>query len=109
MTNQAPILIFPYQRIPATRKYFGESWRVKRVFDILVAALGLLVLSPVLGLVAVLIKRDSAGPVFYRGRRAAKGGGEFGILKFRTMYEDKKSYAGPKVTANDDAAGYPGG
>ena len=54
---------------------FSLSLAVKRTFDILVAALGLLILSPILGLVAVLIKRDSAGPVFYRGQRAAMGAG----------------------------------
>jgi lipopolysaccharide/colanic/teichoic acid biosynthesis glycosyltransferase len=74
----------------------------KRAFDFLFALVGLVLLSPFLGLIAVWIKRDSPGPVFYRGRRSAMGGREFEIIKFRTMYEDENSYAGPKVTAEDD-------
>ncbi len=74
----------------------------KRAFDILGAAIGLVLLAPVFAFVAWRIKWDSPGPVFYRGRRAAMGGGEFRILKFRTMYEDERSYAGPKVTGDGD-------
>ncbi len=59
----------------------------KRLFDILASLLGMLVLSPFLGMVALNIRRESPGPVFYRGRRMGRGGREFHILKFRTMYE----------------------
>jgi lipopolysaccharide/colanic/teichoic acid biosynthesis glycosyltransferase len=69
---------------------------VKRLFDILASALGLLFLSPVFGLIALTIKRDSLGPVFYRGRRLGRDGREFHILKFRTMVERPESYQGPK-------------
>ena len=72
------------------------SKAVKRGFDIILSGLGLFCLSPVFGLLALLIKRDSPGPVFYRGR----GGREFHILKFRTMYERPESYQGAKVTAH---------
>lgn len=64
--------------------------------------IGLLFLSPVFVIIALAIKRDSPGPVFYRGRRAGRGGREFHILKFRTMYERPESYQGAKVTAQDD-------
>ena len=64
--------------------------------------MGLILLSPFLGLIAWAIKRDSPGPVFYRGRRAGQHGREFDILKFRTMYEQPESYEGPKITAEDD-------
>src|ERR1041384_4412147 len=74
----------------------------KRAFDILVAALGLLLLSPVFWLIAFWIKRESPGPVFYRGPRLGKDGRPFGILKFRTMYECPESYQGPSVTARGD-------
>jgi lipopolysaccharide/colanic/teichoic acid biosynthesis glycosyltransferase len=56
------------------------AWRgkaVKRALDIFASALGLLILSPVFGLLSLLIKRDSPGPVFYRGQRAKRGGREF--------------------------------
>ena len=49
----------------------------KRLFDILVSALGLLLLSPFFVIIAWAIKRESPGPVFYRGRRAGRGGREF--------------------------------
>lgn len=74
----------------------------KRCFDILVTALGLVVLSPVFLLIALLIRRDSPGPVFYRGPRTGRNGKPFLILKFRTMYERPESYSGARVTARDD-------
>jgi lipopolysaccharide/colanic/teichoic acid biosynthesis glycosyltransferase len=80
-------------------------WRgiSKRGFDILASGLGLLFLSPVFCLLAFYIKRESPGPVFYRGPRAGKGGKAFGILKFRTMYECAASYQGPRVTGKGDS------
>ena len=60
---------------------------LRRLLDIVVSSLGLLLLSPVFLLIAAAIKRDSPGPVFYRGRRMGRGGKVFGILKFRTMVE----------------------
>ena len=74
----------------------------KRVFDFLVALVGLLLLSPVFGLIALAIKRDSPGPVFYWGSRVGLRGKIFRILKFRTMYETLESYDGPKITAQND-------
>lgn len=74
----------------------------KNLFDMWAAFLGLLLLSPVFCLLALLIKRESPGPVFYRGPRAGKGGKVFGILKLRTMYECRASYEGPAITAQDD-------
>jgi len=82
--------------------FFKWSTFSKRVFDIFVSALGLLLLSPVFGLLFYLIKHEGPGPIFYRGPRSGKGGKGFGILKFRTMYENARSYAGPRVTAKDD-------
>src|SRR5574339_1003632 len=74
----------------------------KRLFDIIVAALGLLILSSVFSLLSYLIQRESPGPAFYRGPRLGKGGKPFGILKFRTMYERPSSYAGPRLTVQGD-------
>jgi diguanylate cyclase (GGDEF)-like protein len=75
---------------------------VKRLFDFVMALLGILFLSPFLALVCILIKKDSPGPIFYWGARAGYHGRTFKILKFRTMYERPESYAGPRVTAKDD-------
>jgi lipopolysaccharide/colanic/teichoic acid biosynthesis glycosyltransferase len=75
----------------------------RRLLDILAAGLGLLFLAPVFLLISIAIRRESSGPVFYRGKRAGKNGRPFGILKFRTMYERPESYTGPRVTAQDDS------
>lgn len=76
---------------------------VKRLFDIVMSLIGMILLSPIAVIIAILIKRDSPGPVFYRGLRAGKDGKPFKILKFRTMYERPESYAGPRVTAQGDS------
>lgn len=60
----------------------------KRIFDILLSALILLVLSPVFLLLAAAIKVDSKGPVFYRQVRIGQYGQEFRIFKFRSMVQD---------------------
>jgi lipopolysaccharide/colanic/teichoic acid biosynthesis glycosyltransferase len=75
---------------------------VKRSFDIVFSLAALLLLSPLFGLIALAIRRDSDGPIFYRGKRIGKYEKPFEILKFRTMYEDPRSYSGPSVTAHDD-------
>jgi len=75
---------------------------VKRAFDVFAALVGLVVLSPLFGVLAILIKTESPGPVFYRGLRVGREGSEFRILKFRTMYERPESYSGPRVTVASD-------
>lgn len=74
----------------------------RRAFDIFVSFLGILLLLPLLGFLSFVIKKDSPGPIFYKGWRAGRFNKPFKILKFRTMYEKEESYAGPKVTAHDD-------
>lgn len=58
---------------------------MKRTFDILASGLGLLCLSPLFLFIAIWIKIDSEGPVFYRQVRVGRGGRDFHILKFRSM------------------------
>jgi exopolysaccharide biosynthesis polyprenyl glycosylphosphotransferase len=60
----------------------------KRVFDAVASALALLVLALPLAVIAILIKADSRGPVLFRDKRIGKGGREFLLYKFRTMYEN---------------------
>ena len=88
-----------------TSHFSLSAWRskvVKRTFDVVLSGLGLFCLSPVFGLLAFLIKRDSPEPVIYRGMRLGRGGKPFPILKFRTMREEAASYASPPLTAEDD-------
>ena len=72
----------------------------KRLFDMLLAALGLLLLSPLMLAVAVWIKLDSPGPVFFRQERVGRFGVPFRIHKFRTMVHGGK---GALVTVGADA------
>jgi exopolysaccharide biosynthesis polyprenyl glycosylphosphotransferase len=62
------------------------NWRLKRAFDIVVAAMGLLVAAPLMTLVSALILIDSGGPVFFRQKRVGMNGRQFDMLKFRTMF-----------------------
>lgn len=75
---------------------------IKRAFDIAVSAIVLVLFAPFFGLIALAIRRESPGPATYRGSRVGRWGKPFNILKFRTMYENPESYAGPSVTAQDD-------
>src|SRR3989475_242925 len=63
----------------------GWQLAVKRVLDLICGAVGLVVLSPAFALLAVLVKLDSRGPVFFRQERVGLGGRSFRMLKFRTM------------------------
>ena len=74
----------------------------KRAFDIVVALVALILLSPFFGIIALRIKRDSPGPVYFRGVRVGRFGKPFQILKFRTMYETPESYNGSPITLNND-------
>ena len=73
----------------------------KRMFDAIAAALGLLLLSPVLLAVAIAVRLDSPGPVFFRQERVGRGGRTFRIHKFRTMHVDAPSQ-GPPITVGVD-------
>jgi lipopolysaccharide/colanic/teichoic acid biosynthesis glycosyltransferase len=75
---------------------------VRRLLDIFGALSGLLLLWPLFVLIALRVKRDSPGPIFFWGPRMGKDGRPFRILKFRTMYERPESYYGPKITAQAD-------
>ena len=81
---------------------------MKRVFDMLVAAIGLVWLAPLLLALAVWIKLDSPGPVFYRGERIARGGRTFRIFKFRSMVVHADQ-SGVASTGSDDQRITPSG
>ena len=82
--------------------------RMRRLLDVIASAGGLVVLSPFFLLIAVLIKRDSPGPVFYKARRVGKNGQEFRLYKFRSMVADADR-RGPAITAAGDARVTPTG
>ena len=74
----------------------------KRVFDIFVSLLMLIILSPLFLVLAIMIKIDSKGPVFYRQERVTQYGKKFRIFKFRTMVVDADKI-GTQVTVNNDS------
>lgn len=73
-----------------------------RIFDIVAASLGIIVLSPLLLIIGILIKMGSPGSVLFRGVRVGREGQLFRICKYRTMTE-KGALAGPGITSSDDA------
>lgn len=74
---------------------------LKRIFDILISLTGLILLSPLFAVLAILIKLSSGGSVFFRQERAGKGGTGFFIYKFRTLIEGSEAQ-GPKITTKND-------
>lgn len=97
----------PEMQTEAVRKYYDilakrkGSLILKRVFDIVCSLIMLVILSPVFLILAIAIKIDSPGPVFYRQERVTQYGKHFRIHKFRTMvqFADK----GSQVTVNNDS------
>ena len=88
-----------YYDILAKKKF---SLAIKRIFDIIFSLLLLILLLPVLVLLAIAIKIDSKGPVFYRQERITKNGKSFGIFKFRTMVQNADKI-GSLVTVGNDS------
>jgi lipopolysaccharide/colanic/teichoic acid biosynthesis glycosyltransferase len=73
-----------------------------RIVDISIAAVALVILSPVLLIAAVAIKLGSRGPVIYRQRRVGLDGGEFELLKLRTMVRGSDPVGVGRIVARDD-------
>ena len=95
-------------RTDAVRPYYDllskrrGSLALKRCFDVVVSAMMLLVLAPVFLVLAIAIKLDSPGPVFYRQVRVTQYGKEFRIFKFRSMVSDADK-RGSLVTVSGDS------
>lgn len=80
----------------------GQSSFTKILLDKLVAVVALLLLAPVLAVIAVAIKRDSAGPILFRQARHGWDGRIIKVLKFRTMYHDAGFQGGEKQAGSND-------
>jgi lipopolysaccharide/colanic/teichoic acid biosynthesis glycosyltransferase len=74
---------------------------IKRLFDIFFSGLGLIILSPFFLIIAIWIKLDSRGPVFYRGLRAGLHGKPFRIFKFRSMVVNTENIGTSSTSTND--------
>jgi Undecaprenyl-phosphate glucose phosphotransferase len=82
--------------------HFGLNIVVKRFMDVVLALFGLVVLSPVLALVAALVKLTSPGPVLYRQERCGLNGEPFFMLKFRSMPVNSETRTGPVWAVKND-------
>jgi lipopolysaccharide/colanic/teichoic acid biosynthesis glycosyltransferase len=74
---------------------------IKRLFDVISSAIGLIITSPVFLYVVFLIKRESPGPIFYKAQRVGQGGKIFTMYKFRTMVVNADKIGGPSTAADD--------
>ena len=74
---------------------------IKRVFDLVVSSLLIVILSPVFLVVSLLVKKDG-GPAFYKQNRLTKDGKQFEIIKFRSMRVDAEKNSGPVLSAGDN-------
>src|SRR3989344_650779 len=74
---------------------------IKRLFDILFSALGIILALPLYIVISLLIKKDSAGPIIYKSLRGGKHGKHFHIYKFRTMVINADKIGGPSTSGDD--------
>jgi sugar transferase (PEP-CTERM system associated) len=80
-----------------------KSMRIlERLFDIILATVSVLILSPLFIITALAIKLDSKGPVFYKQIRLGENEKEFEMYKFRSMRPEAESHTGPVWTSEDD-------
>jgi len=104
------------QRIPV--EHIGDRWVVflptqhgtkgfypliKRLMDIVVSSVGILLIAPFVPFIALAIMLDSPGPVFYRPERLGRAGRRFGLWKFRTMVANADSVGDPTFTKVGDS------
>lgn len=108
------MILIKYEKLPENlknekvKKYYDIlskkkiSLAIKRIFDIIVALILLILLSPIILILATMIKIDSKGPVFYRQERITTYGKIFRIFKFRTMVQNADK-VGTLVTVGNDS------
>lgn len=87
--------------LPGQQNGRRNGQRAKRVFDVVATALALLPALPAMAIVALAIKLDTRGPVFYRQKRLGRGEQPFSVFKFRSMRVDADQ-CGPQFTTTDD-------
>lgn len=96
-----------FMRNDEVKKYYDIlqhkkiSLFIKRLFDIILSSIGLIIISPILIIVSIIIKIDSKGPIFFRQERVTTNNRTFKIFKFRTMVENADKI-GTLVTVGED-------
>jgi sugar transferase (PEP-CTERM system associated) len=96
------------RELKASQIVFAEGYRIdrtrrrsKRLFDVIIAAIGLVLAAPLMLLVAIAVRLESPGPIFYRQERAGEFGKPFIILKFRSMRSDAEKAGAQFAQEND--------
>ena len=105
---ESKVVLLNRDKIKSRFIYHG----VKRVFDFLAAACGIIILSPLMLIIAVLIKSEDHGPVFYKQKRIGQNGKAFEMYKFRSMFvnadqmlaklKEQNDVDGPMFKMKDD-------
>lgn len=105
ITGRIPVALLDIQRL-----IFGKGLAVSRssaalhhIFGCIFAACALVLLSPLLVVIAILIKLDSRGPVFYMQERVGLNGSSFLVYKFRSMRSDAEAASGPTWASTSDS------
>ena len=106
--SESKVVLLNRDKIKSRFIYHG----IKRIFDIVAAACGIIILSPLMIIIAVLIKTEDHGPVFYKQVRVGKNGKTFKMYKFRSMFvnadkmldrlKDQNDVDGPMFKMKDD-------
>ena len=99
--HRSHLLYLPILKIDRNNLSF-EYLMIKRIGDIVLSLIGLIVLSPVFLITAICIKAEDGGPVFYRQIRLTKDAREFEILKFRSMRTDAEKDGVARLSSGDD-------
>lgn len=81
----------------------ASTANIKRTIDVFVSALALILLSPLFAAIAIAVKLDSKGPVFFRQARLGLGGKPFSIIKFRSMINNAEPDGRARVTVDNDS------
>ena len=104
--HDRPVAVAAYDRVLRSAVQEADQARrlplAKRGLDVMLAGTGLLASLPLWGAIAVAVKLEDRGPVFFRDRRVGRGGREFGVLKFRTMVPDADRLFGPRQAEKND-------
>jgi len=103
LTGSARITSIGIQPLVSITHLNMPDWQIimKRLFDVIISFVALILLSPFFAYFAFRIKRDSEGSVFYLQERIGRYGKPFNIVKFRTMYENAENGT-PKLSSADD-------
>ena len=96
---------YPRRKVKLWHFTVGSAYLLKRTFDLVLCFVGLIVLSPLLAVIALWIKLDSAGPIISTLTRVGKNGRHFHFYKFRSMYTDADRRRAELAGANESADG----